>query len=158
MRLHVCVSSSSQRGHWATKVSWHSSKNSLMKRVKVTHQIKVRVCVPGCLGERHRPPTPKGDLIAEYISHPGENERFTVTGRPRSSEEPWAGINLHNPARLFVKEQMDPQLFALGFMCGLDCVVQGAPLVTSREPVCFSRTSRESLPVVFFFLLRSGTI
>lgn len=47
---------------------------------------------------------PQSDLIAEYISHPGENERFTVTGRPRSSEEPWAGINLHNPARWFVKE------------------------------------------------------
>lgn len=78
-------------------------------------------------------PPPQSDLIAEYISHPGENERFTVTGRPRSSEEPWAGINLDNPARWFVKEQMDPQLFALSFMCGLDCVGQGAPLVMSRD-------------------------
>lgn len=79
-----------------------------MKHVKVTHQIKVRVSVPDCLAE-----APKPDLIAEYISHAGENERFTVTGRPRSSKEPWAGINLHNPARLVVKEQMDLLLFAL---------------------------------------------
>lgn len=104
----------------------------------------------------HSPPPPpslsKSDLIAEYISHPGENERFSVTGWPRSSQEPWAGINLHNPARSFAKEQMDPQLFALRFMCGLDCVVQGAALVTSREPVCFrcSSSSQESLPVGFF--------
>lgn len=49
-----------------------------MMHVKVTHQIKVRVSVPGRLAE----PPPKPDLIAEYISHAGENERFSVTGSP----------------------------------------------------------------------------
>lgn len=82
--MRVCVSSSSQRGQSATKVGWRSSeirKICLMKHVKVTHQIKVHVSVPDCLAEPPSPTHPKPDLIAEYISHAGENERFTVTGR-----------------------------------------------------------------------------
>lgn len=91
-----------------------------MKRVKVTQQIKVRICAAGCLGE-----PPECDLIVEYISHLHENRRFTVTGPQR--QKPGAHINPQKPGRSFVKEQIatDSQLFLRRFMSSLDCVVKG---------------------------------
>lgn len=91
-----------------------------MKRVKVTQQIKLRICAAGCIGE-----PPECYLIAEYISHLRENRRFTMTGPQQ--QKPGAHINLQMPGHSFVKEQIttDLQLFLLCFMSSLDCMVKG---------------------------------
>lgn len=70
-----------------------------MKRVKVTQQIKARICAAGCLGE-----PPECDLIVEYISHLHENRRFTMTGPQQ--QKPGAHINPQKPGHSFVKEQI----------------------------------------------------